>query len=135
MSGEVVNVGFKDHELKFEQGTPKKVTENKQKPDFLFPSFLCYHDSGFPVAKLRMLGAKSTCKDRWRQVLSEAEKIERKHLVTLEAGISQDQTAEMQAKNLQLVVPASVQTTYTSEQQEWLMSLREFIVEIEALQR
>ena len=81
-----------------------------------------------------MLGAKSTCKDRWRQVLAEAEKIERKHLVTLEAGISLAQTAEMQAKNLQLVVPSSVQPTYTSEQQEWLMSLGEFIGEVGRLQ-
>jgi hypothetical protein len=126
---------FTGHGLQFEQGTPKKVTENKQKPDFLFPSFACYHETDFSVTKLRMLGAKSTCKDRWRQVLSEAEKIERKHLVTLEAGISLAQTSEMQAKNLQLVVPSAVQVTYTEEQQDWLMSLGEFIGEVGLLQK
>ena len=42
-----------------------------------------------------MLGAKSTCKDRWRQVLAEDEKISRKHLLTLEPGISEPQTHQM----------------------------------------
>lgn len=122
------------HGLQFEQGSRTRVTENKQKPDFLFPSFACYHDPEYPVTRLRMLGAKSTCKDRWRQVLSEADKIENKHLITLEAGISQAQTAEMRAKKLQLVVPSLVQSTYSDEQQAWLMSLAEFIQEIKTTQ-
>lgn len=126
---------FNGHGLQFEQGSTKRVTENKQKPDFIFPSFACYHEPNFTVVKLRMLGAKSTCKDRWRQVLAEAEKINNKHLVTLEAGISIGQTAEMKAKNLQLVVPSSVQVTYTEAQQEWLMSLGEFIGEIRDIQK
>ncbi len=126
---------FTAHSLSFEQGSSKKVTENKQKPDFLFPSFNSYHNSDFPVADLRMLGAKSTCKDRWRQVLAEAGKIDRKHLLTLEAGISEAQTAEMQAKDLQLVVPSSVQSSYTGNQQSWLMSLGAFIEEIKGIQR
>jgi hypothetical protein len=33
-----------------------------------------------------MLGAKTTCKDRWRQVLTEAIKIPHKHLFTLETA-------------------------------------------------
>ena len=45
---------------------------------------------------------KSTCKDRWRQVLTEADRIEKKYLFTLEAAISNNQTDEMQAKNVQL---------------------------------
>ena len=122
------------HGLQFEQGSRSRSTANKQKPDFLFPSFTCYHDPEFPTTQLRMLGAKSTCKDRWRQVLSEADKIESKHLITLQAGISLAQTAEMQAKNLQLVVPSIVQTTYSEDQQAWLMSLAEFIREIKAVQ-
>lgn len=74
-----------------------------------------------------MLGVKSTCKDRWRQVLSEANRIDNKHLLTLEPGISQNQTNEMQANNLRLVIPASLQRTYENSQQTWLMSLAEFI--------
>ena len=74
-----------------------------------------------------MLGAKNTCKDRWRQVLQEAERIPHKHLITMETAISVDQTTQMQSKNLQLVVPRSIAMTYTPKQQEWLMSVDSFI--------
>ncbi|WP_419627422.1 type II restriction endonuclease, partial [Thiolapillus sp.] len=60
------------------------TTENRARPDFLFPSGGEYHDPFFDSNLLTMLGAKSTCKDRWRQVLSEAERIPDKHLLTLE---------------------------------------------------
>ena len=111
------------------------VTENKHRPDFLFPSLAAYRmapDDGDPC--LAMLGAKSTCKDRWRQVLAEAEKIPSKHLVTLEPGISEAQTSQMQAANLQLVVPASIQDTYSGAQRHWLWSLTDFIAEMKRRQ-
>jgi hypothetical protein len=74
-----------------------------------------------------MLGVKSTCKDRWRQVLTEAERISHKHLMTLETAISTNQTDEMRAKHLQLVLPVSLHATYTSDQQKWLMKVGDFI--------
>ena len=75
---------FRAHDIEHARGA---VTEHRHKPDFLFPNVEAYHTA--PTAgdaKLTMLGAKSTCKDRWRQVLAEAEKINRKHLLTLEPG-------------------------------------------------
>ena len=86
------------------------VTENNQRPDFLFPSEEAYWaapEVGHPC--LTMLAAKSTCKDRWRQVLVEAAKIPRKHLLTLEPGISSAQTTQMENSDLQLVVPQAIQ--------------------------
>ncbi len=115
---------FKAHQLRFDRG---KETENRNKPDFLFPGQAEYRDPLFPAARLTMLGAKSTLKDRWRQVLSEATRIETKHLLTLEPGVSTNQTDEMQAKRLQLVVPAGVQRTYTDTQRGWLMDVRAFV--------
>lgn len=103
-----------------------KVTENRSKPDFIFPGIKEYHDEKFAASLLTMLGAKSTCKDRWRQVLAEADRIEHKHLLTLEAAISVHQTDEMASKNLQLVVPSSIHKTYTGQQQEWLMDVNAF---------
>ncbi len=103
------------------------VTENKSKPDFLFPGMAEYHDSAYSSAKLSMLGVKSTCKDRWRQVLSEAARIREKHLFTLEPGISENQTAEMQANSLRLVLPKGLHGTYRDNQQEWLMDLEGFV--------
>jgi hypothetical protein len=102
-------------------------TENKSKPDFVFPGITHYRNPSFPAINLSVLGVKSTCKDRWRQVLAEAKRIDRKHLFTLEPGISINQTAEMQAHKLQLVVPASLFATYSSPQRSWLMNLRDFI--------
>jgi hypothetical protein len=102
-------------------------TENRNRPDFLFPGQNAYHDPEFSTARLTMLGAKSTLKDRWRQVLSEAERIKEKHLLTLEPGISENQTNEMQAKQLRLVVPSSIQATFRPSQQGWLMSVGDFV--------
>ena len=82
-----------------------------------------------------MLGAKSTCKDRWRQVLAEADRIKKKHLLTLEAAISTYQTEEMADKNLQLVIPLSIQKTYTEKQQAWLYSVADFLDEVRQKQR
>ncbi len=103
------------------------VTENKSKPDFLFPGSVEYSNPSFPASRLTMLGVKSTCKDRWRQVLSEAARIQNKHLLTLEPGISINQTNEMVANNLQLVLPGGLHKTYQEVQQQWLMDLESFI--------
>ena len=97
------------------------------KPDFLFPGIVEYRDSGFPAQNLSMLGVKTSCKDRWRQVLSEAGRIGKKHLLTLEPGITKQQTDEMRSSDLQLVLPLGVHETYREEQRDWLMNVREFV--------
>ncbi|MBC2637394.1 restriction endonuclease, partial [Citrobacter braakii] len=76
---------------------------------------------------LTVLGVKTTCKDRWRQVLAEADRIDEKHLLTLEPGISESQTDEMRSKRLSLVVPSGVQVSYKPEQRNWLMNVSSFV--------
>lgn len=115
---------FSQNKIRFSQGA---VTENRNKPDFLFPNIESYADPVFPTANLTMLGSKATCKDRWRQVLAEAERIRNKHLLTLERAISENQTTQMQQSNLQLVVPKEIQMTYNPRQQGWLLDLKGFI--------
>ena len=80
-------------------------SEGKKRPDFLFPSAAAYRRPDFPASRLRMLAVKTTCKDRWRQILNEADRIDRKHLLTLQEGISQMQFREMNEANVQLVIP------------------------------
>lgn len=118
---------FKVHGLSFDKG---KVTENNSKPDFLFPGLKEYQSSSFSEEQLTMLGVKTTCKDRWRQVLAEAERINHKHLFTLEPGITEKQTDQMKYNNLQLVVPQALFETYSIRQNNYLMNLKEFISEI-----
>ncbi|MAP20846.1 MAG: restriction endonuclease [Alteromonadaceae bacterium] len=116
----------------FERG---KKTEEKQTPDFLFPGQKQYLSPDFDSSLLRMLGAKTTCKERWRQVLAEAERIKLKHLLTLEPAISEDQTNQMSKMNLQLIVPENIQLTYTSHQRSGLQSFKEFIEEVKYTQK
>lgn len=103
------------------------TTEKRNGPDFLFPGEPAYHDRAWPVADLLMLAVKTSCKDRWRQVLAEADRIERKHLLTLEPGISPAQTDEMRKENLQLVVPRQLHSSYRSGQQHELADLAGFL--------
>ncbi len=111
------------------------VTERGHRPDFIFPGIEAYRAAPATGSRLlAMLGAKSTCKDRWRQVLVEAAKIPEKHLLTLEPGISESQTSQMDAAKLQLVVPRSIQGSYTDEQRMWLWTFDQFIRDVEARQ-
>lgn len=105
-------------------------TERKNKPDFIFPGIAEYRNDKFPAELLRMLGVKTSLKERWAQVLGEAEKIDKKHLITLQPAISVAQTTEMLEKNLWLVIPKEIQATYKPEQQKHLVSLKEFTDEV-----
>lgn len=108
------------------------TTEKRNAADFLFPGEAEYADPSYPSAQLSMLAVKTSCKDRWRQVLAEADRIAPKHLLTLEPAISEAQTHEMQASQLRLVLPAPLQETYRAPQREWLMNVAEFLSMIEA---
>ena len=44
---------------------------------------------------LRMLAVIFTCKDRWRQILNEAYRIEQCHLITLQESQSENQFREI----------------------------------------
>lgn len=103
------------------------MTGNRAKPEFVFPGISHYHNPEFPSTHLTMLGVKSTCKDRWRQVLSEARRVEKKHLFTLEPGISENQTNEMTENRLTLVLPKSLHDSYKPAQKTGLMELCDFI--------
>ena len=120
---------FLDSGLKFERNA---LTEKKNKPDFLFPGKLQYDDETFPDNKLFMLGAKTTLKDRWRQVTKEANRIKEKHLFTLEEGVSENQIKQMKDEKLILVVPKELHGTFSKENQISLISLTDFIKQVKA---
>ncbi len=107
-------------------------TEQKKSPDFVFPSEEAYHDPKFPAESLRMLAAKTTCKDRWRQILNEADRIPSKHLLTLQEGVSEAQFREMQGAGVRLVVPEPVVASYPVEVRPHLLTLEKFLIELRA---
>lgn len=115
---------FTKNELLFEE---QAVTEDNKKPDFLFPNGGCYHNLLFPADDLIVLGAKTTCKDRWRQVLTEADRVDVKYLFTLQQGISKNQLKEMNDSHLTLVVPHKYIDDFPKEFQSDIIDLCGFI--------
>ena len=115
---------FHASNLKFEE---QVVIEGNKKPDSIFPDGVSYHNFEFPADKLTMLGAKTTCKDRWRQVLNEADRIKDKHLFTLQKGVSANQLREMKAEHLTLVVPKENLSDFHPDYRENILCLSDFI--------
>ena len=122
---------FTKNELVFEE---QAVTEDNKKPDFLFPNAECYHNLQFPADNLIVLGAKTTCKDRWRQVLTEADRVDVKFLFTLQQGISKNQLKEMCDPRLTLVVPHKYIESFPKEYQSSISDLNGFIGMVQAKQ-
>ncbi len=122
---------FTENALRFEE---QVVTEDSKKPDFIFPGSKEYHDFTFPADKLTSLAAKTTCKDRWRQILNEADRIETKHLFTLQQGISSNQLREMTHENVRLVVPKNNLGTFAPEFQSTILTLQDFITSVKSQQ-
>ncbi|MBK1830129.1 hypothetical protein JIN77_05310 [Verrucomicrobiaceae bacterium R5-34] len=122
---------FHEEHLIFET---QAVTEKRKKPDFLFPSAKAYHDPQFERSKLKMLAAKTCCKDRWRQVLSEANKIEIKHLFTLQEGVSTNQLEEMEHGGLKLVVPKPNRKSFPKDWRCKILTLEDFISSVKQQQ-
>ena len=105
------------------------VTEGNKKPDFLFPSQEAYHTAAFPTEKLISLAAKTTRKDRWRQIINEADRLRGrpKYLCTLQQGISTAQLDEMDAEQVILVVPKPYITSYPRDRQDRIWTLGRFV--------
>ena len=112
------------------------MTEGNKRPDFLFPSEHAYHDSLFPISKLTVLAAKTTCKDRWRQIINEADRLRdgRKYLCTLQQGISTTQMDEMESEGVTLVVPRAYISTYPKDRQNRIWSVSKFVNYLKDLQ-
>ena len=115
---------FTANSLVFEE---QAITENNKKPDFLFPNSECYHNFEFPADDLTILGAKTTCKDRWRQVINEADRVDMKYLCTLQPGISRAQLKEMEDYHVKLVVPFSLVNSYPEEYRDKISDIKTFI--------
>lgn len=107
--------------------TPQAVTEDNKKPDFIFPNQDSYKNINYDSQKLVFLASKTTCKDRWRQVINEADRIKIKHLFTLQQGISKNQLTEMYKEGVKLVVPKPYLKSFPEEFRDRIFTLDTFI--------
>lgn len=115
--------------------TSQAVTEANKKPDFIFPNIEAYFKEPSGSKKLVFLGAKTTCKDRWRQIVGEADKVPNKHLFTLQQGISSNQLKEMKSSNVTLVVPKPYLSSFPLEHRESIWTLDKFLKYVEESQK
>lgn len=115
--------------------TTQSITEDNKRPDFLFPNIESYVDPKFDSKKLIVLASKTTCKDRWRQILNEADRIKTKHLFTLQQGISKAQLQEMFKYNVQLVVPDKYLNTFPKEFRAEILTLGSFVNRVQKTQK
>ncbi|MDI6722451.1 MAG: type II restriction endonuclease [Candidatus Aenigmarchaeota archaeon] len=109
-------------------GVPFEMRPNVDgKPDILIPGKAQYENLAYPSSRLIVIGVKTTCKDRWRQVLNEAKRIPHKHILTIQQGISKNQLEEMCRSNVSLIVPQPIQKQYPHGTGIEMLSLEEFV--------
>jgi len=96
-------------------------------PDIVIPGKAAYDDPKFPTEKLFVVGVKTTCKDRWRQVTQEAPRIEWKHLITIQEGVSAKQLKQMHQHKVTLVVPQKLHSRYPQVKGVHLLDMEAFI--------
>ena len=111
----------------------RKRTSTGDIPDFLYPSLREYETTD-RINFLTMLAAKTTCRERWQQVLAEAPRVPRKHLATLRGDIPPDQFKRMREANLTLVLPSARHSTIPAGVVD-VITLRSFIELVRSRQR
>ncbi len=122
---------FTANRLHFEA---QAVTEEHKRPDFVFPNGECYRNFEFPADKLTILGAKTTCKDRWRQVAAEADRADVNYLFTIQPGLTSNQLREMESLHIGLVVPKGNIGCFPSEFRGKIASLAHFVAMVKEQQ-
>ena len=122
---------FNQFNISFES---QVTTEDNKTPDFLFPGQEAYFNPVFDSKRLCVLASKTTCKDRWRQVLNEADRIKVKHLFTLQQGVSLNQLDEMYKYNVRLIVPKGNLDYFPAHYRDKILTLDLFIEFLQMIQ-
>ena len=115
--------------LPFEHG----VTVDDTRPDILIPGRAAYEDGSYPADRLVLLGVKTTCKDRWRQVTREAPRARHRFILTMQQGVSSKQMIEMAGAGIRLVVPKALHAKYPKDDRSALVTLERFVDEARRL--
>lgn len=114
---------LRDHGVAFEAQPMLGGT----RPDFVMPSALAYDVEPRGSEGVFVVAVKTTCKDRWRQIMREGPKATVRYLVTMQHGISSAQMREMKDAGVRLVVPSDRHGDFAQDDRRDLMSLDQFI--------
>ena len=122
---------FRLVKIPFAHGHDARI-EGGKLPDFLFPGVAQYNNPDWPSEKLRILGSKTSFKDRWRQILSEGDRVKIKHGVTRDTAITAAVFSQMNAAGLVVVMPSPILRGYSHKPGN-LISLTEFLSQVRSL--
>lgn len=99
----------------------------KRRPDFILPSLKVYKQAGRSYEQALVLSAKTTLRERWKQVEGEIDNCDL-YLATVDDKIAENAIQAMQEAGIKLVVPESLKDSKTTvyRGQSNVISFREF---------
>ena len=90
------------------------VIEAKKRPDFILPSRTLYDDAMRTNKEALVLSAKTTLRERWKQVRQEMKNCDL-YLATVDENIAANAIEDMASQGIVLVVPESLKKSNTTE--------------------
>ena len=90
------------------------VIEARKRPDFILPSKALYDDAGRTNREALVLSAKTTLRERWKQVGQEMKNCDL-YLATVDENIAANAIEDMASQGIVLVVPESLKNSDTTE--------------------
>lgn len=103
------------------------VIESKKRPDFVMPDFRLYSDTGRARKEALVLSAKTTLRERWKQVHGEIRDCDL-YLATVDENVAASAISEMGEEGIVLVVPESLKDSDAAvyQKQSNVISFGEF---------
>ena len=106
----------------------KRKLADGVKPDFLFPSREIYTTDSTPPGTVTFMGAKTTAKERWLQLVGEAAGASERYLATMDRELNREVLITMKGKRVIPVIPESWIKKYYTDEPEGIISFADFIV-------
>lgn len=103
------------------------VIASKKRPDFVLPSYRMYKDTSRSYEEALVLSAKTTLRERWKQVHLEISNCDL-YLATVDENVAASAIEEMGEAGIRLVVPESLKTSDAAvySKQANVISFKEF---------
>jgi len=103
------------------------VLEAKKRPDFILPSKALYESPTRQHCEALVLSAKTTLRERWKQVKGEMRDCDL-YLATVDESIAVNAIKDMASQGIRLVVPESLKNSDTTEYktQDSVLSFKDF---------
>ena len=119
-----ISVMLRDGGIPFEE---QVVLKSRKRPDFILPSLSLYNTDSRSNLEALVLSAKTTLRERWKQVPMEIRNCEL-FLATVDENISENAIKEMGNQGIFLVVPEALKNSDTTDYKdsETVISFKSF---------